>query len=109
MALELRNLRYLVTLSRRLSYARAAEDLGITQSALSRSIQTLEEHFAVRLFDRSRSGVRPTGAGSRILERAQALLANADDLERNFREEAAGESGTLTFGMAHVPARALLA
>jgi DNA-binding transcriptional LysR family regulator len=109
MTLELRNLRYLVALSRRLSYARAAEDLGITQSALSRSIQTLEEQFAVRLFDRGRSGVTPTSAGIRIVERAQALLANASDLERSFREEAAGESGTLNIGMTHVPARALLA
>lgn len=109
MSMELRNLRYLVMLSHRLSYARAAEELGITQSALSRSIQTLEDHFSVRLFDRSRSGVTLTAVGARIVDRAKALLANASDLERSFRDEAAGESGTLSFGMAHVPARALLA
>jgi DNA-binding transcriptional LysR family regulator len=107
--LELRNLRYLVALSRRLNYARAADDLGITQSALSRSIQTLENEFGVRLFDRGRAGVAPTTAGRQIIERATGLLANAEDLERYFRETAAGETGRLRFGMAPVPARALLA
>lgn len=109
MTLELRSLRYLVALSQRTSYARAADDLGITQSALSRSIQSLERHFAVRLFDRGRSGVTATSAGRRIVEHAKALLASAEDLERRCREEAAGESGQLDFGMAPVPARALLA
>ena len=107
--LELRNLRYLVVRSRRLNYARAADDLGITQSALSRSIQGLEREFEVRLFDRGRMGVAPTTAGLRLIEHATALLANAKDLERNFRETAAGESGKLQFGIAPVPARALLA
>lgn len=108
MILELRSLRYLIALSQRLNYARAADDLGITQSALSRSIQSLERHFAVQLFDRGRSGVTVTSAGRRITERAKALVANAEDLELYCREEAAGERGQLDFGMAPVPARALL-
>jgi len=107
--LELRSLRYLVTLSRHLNYARAADELGITQPALSRSIQALEGSFGIRLFDRGRTGVTPTTAGRRLIEHATALLANADDVERRFRETANGKSGSLHFGMAPVPARALLA
>jgi DNA-binding transcriptional LysR family regulator len=107
--LEVRSLRHLVALSRRLNYARAAEDLGISQSALSRSIQHLENDFDIRLFDRSRSGVTLTTAGNQLIEHAIALLASTDDIERHIRETAAGACGSLHFGMAPVPARALLA
>lgn len=109
MALELRSLRYLVTLSHRLNYGRAAADLGITQSALSRSIQALERHFGAQLFNRDRSGVTPTASGRQLIDHARGLLANADNLEQQFREAAAGRMGELSFGIAPVPARAILA
>jgi hypothetical protein len=44
--LELRNLRHMLALARRLNYARAAEDLGITQPSLTWSIQALERQWA---------------------------------------------------------------
>lgn len=109
MAFDLRSLRYLVTLSRRMNYGRAAADLGITQSALSRSIQALERHFGAQLFNRDRSGVTPTASGRQLIDQAQGLLASAEDLERQFQETAAGRMGELSFGIAPVPARAILA
>jgi DNA-binding transcriptional LysR family regulator len=106
--LQLRSLRHILAVSRRLSYARAAEDLGISQSALSRSIQSLERQLGMRLFDRDRAGVQLTPQGQDVVERAAVLLADADDLERQFFLNAQGEAGRIRFGMAPMPARALL-
>lgn len=106
--LQLRSLNHLVTLARRLSFARAAEDLGISQSALSRSIQALEEQLGMRLFDRDRAGVGLTPQGRMAVERATVLLAEAEDLERQLVLSAEAASGRIRFGMAPMPARALL-
>lgn len=106
--LELRSLRYLFALSRRLSYARAAEDLGISQSALSRSIQSLERQLGMRLFDRDRAGVSLTPQGRLVVDRAAVLLADADDLERQFLLSARAQSGRIRFGMVPMLARAVL-
>lgn len=106
--LDLRNLRYVVTLARRLSFARAAEELGISQPALTRAVQALEQRFGVRLFDRDRSGVRLTPQGQVMLDAAAVLLANAEDLERQWDRTAKGQSGVVRFGIAPMPARALL-
>lgn len=106
--LQLRSLNHLVTLARRLSFARAAEDLGISQSALSRSIQSLEAQLGMRLFDRDRAGVIPTVQGRVAVERAVLLLADAQDLERELVLSASAEAGHVRFGMAPMPALALL-
>jgi DNA-binding transcriptional LysR family regulator len=106
--LQLRILTHLIVLSRRLNFARAAEDLGISQSALSRSIQSLERQLGMRLFDRDRAGVALTPQGRLAVERAAVLLADAEDLERQLVLSANAEAGRVCFGMAPMPARALL-
>ena len=106
--LSLRNLRNLVVLARHLNYVRAAEELGVSQPTLTRSIQQLERQLELRLFDRDRGGVSLTPQGSLIADRASLLLADAADIERQSRMSAAGESGRIRFGMAPMPARALL-
>ena len=106
--IELRTVRHLVALARRLSYSRAAEDLGLTQSALTRSIQALEQAAGMRLFDRDRAGVRLTAQGQVVFERASAFLADAENFERQLRQMARGEEGRIQFGMAPLPAWTLL-
>ena len=106
--LSLRNLHYLVVLAQRLNYVRAADELGITQPTLSRSIQALERQLGVRLFDRDRGGVSLTPQGRLIAQRAAFLLTDAEDLEQHSRLAAQGEGGRIRFGMAPMPARALL-
>src|ERR671910_795599 len=106
--LELRQLRHLVALARCLNYVRAADELCITQPTLSRSIQSLERKLGVRLFDRDRGGVALTPQGRSFAERATFLLTDADDLERESKLSAAGDSGRIRFGMVPMPARALL-
>lgn len=106
--LDLRSLRYVVVLARRLSYARAAEELGISQPALTRAVQMLEQRFGVRLFDRDRSGVTVTPQGQAMLDAAAGLLANAADVERQWDRTAKAQAGLVRFGIAPMPARALL-
>lgn len=106
--IDLRSLRHLVALARRLSYVRAAEDLGITQPTLTRSIQVLERELQVRLFDRDRGQVSLTPQGRQIAERAAILLADAEALEASARASGRGESGRIRFGLAPMPASAVL-
>jgi DNA-binding transcriptional LysR family regulator len=107
--LDLRQLSYLVALDRRRSFARAAEDLGLSQSALSRAIQALEKRLGMRLFDRDRAGVFPTELGREIAAMANDLIAAADDIERQAVLMQRGSKGRLRFGMAPLPAHTLLA
>lgn len=106
--LDLRKLRHLTVLARRLNYVRAADELGITQPTLTRSIQALERQLRVRLFDRDHGSVSLTPQGQSIVERASFLLTDADDLEQHSKMYGQGEGGRVSFGMAPMPARALL-
>jgi DNA-binding transcriptional LysR family regulator len=106
--IDLRKLRHLVVLAKFLNYVRAAEELAITQPTLSRSIQALEQQLKVKLFDRDRGGVSLTAQGRFIVERATTLLAEAEDLESHTRLGAVAQGGRIRFGMAPMPARALL-
>jgi DNA-binding transcriptional LysR family regulator len=106
--IELRGLRHLVVLARHLNFVRAADELGVTQPTLSRSIQALERRLGVQLFDRDRGGVRLTAHGRTVVEHATLLLMDAEELERQSRQSAQGEVGRVRFGMAPMPARTLL-
>jgi DNA-binding transcriptional LysR family regulator len=106
--LDLRQLAYLAAVDRRRSFARAAEDLGMSQSALSRAIQALETRLGLRLFDRDRAGVFPTEHGREIAAMAADLLAASGEFERQAGLMRGGGSGRIRFGMAPLPAHALL-
>lgn len=108
MTLELRSLRHAVTLARLLNYRRAAEELGVTQSTLTRSIQTLEEKVEARLFDRGRAGVSLTPLGREFVRHAGAVLLAAQDLSQTMARAAGGEAGAVAFGMGPLIAKAIL-
>jgi DNA-binding transcriptional LysR family regulator len=85
MRLDLRQLRHVLALDRHRNFARAAEDVGLTQPALSRSLQALEEELGAKLFDRDRSRVQPTALGKRLVELSRPLLNQAKLVERDLR------------------------
>jgi DNA-binding transcriptional LysR family regulator len=83
--LDLRRLRYFVTVAEELSFVRAARLLHMTQPALSRQISALEHDLGTQLFDRDRRGTDLTQAGQQLLEDAVPLLAAASALEQRTR------------------------
>jgi DNA-binding transcriptional LysR family regulator len=106
--IDLKRLRYMSVLASKLNFARAAEELGITQSALTRAIQSLEQEIGMRLFDRDRSGVSMTEQGLWVLAKTERLLADANDYEHQILAASRGLEGRVRFGMGELPAFALL-
>jgi len=91
-----------------LSYTKAARELNVTQSGLTRSIQQVEERVGVRLFDRDRGGVRLTQVGRDFVARAEPVLRDADDLALVLQRAATGDQGKVSIGMAPMPAKSIL-
>jgi DNA-binding transcriptional LysR family regulator len=79
---ELRQLRYFVTVADELNFGRAAERLHIAGPSLSQQIKALERDLKVRLFDRDRRSVTLTASGAALLPHARALVDQADALRR---------------------------
>jgi DNA-binding transcriptional LysR family regulator len=79
--IEKRHMRQIVALASHGSFAAAARALGLSQPALTRSIQGLERELGVRLFDRHRRGVTSTPVGDMVAARAQEILNGMLDLE----------------------------
>ncbi|WP_459754971.1 LysR family transcriptional regulator [Streptomyces sennicomposti] len=95
--MELRTLRYFVTVAEELHFGRAATRLHMSQPPLSRAIRQLEADLGARLFARSPTGVRLTPAGSVLLDEARALLDRADRVRR--RVSAAAGVAAITIGI----------
>jgi DNA-binding transcriptional LysR family regulator len=92
--MELRQLRYFVTLAEELHFGRAAEREHIVQSALSQQVQRLERELGVRLLERSTHHVALTASGVVFLVEARQILARVDRAAQAARR-AAGASAPL--------------
>src|ERR1700739_3826319 len=96
---SLRQLRYLVTLSGRRNFPRAAEACFVTQSTLSAGLKELESTLGARLVERDRQSVRMTPVGEAVVARARELLASAADLVESTAAAAAPMCGPLRLGV----------
>ncbi len=95
MNLELRQLRYFVTVAEELHFGHAATRLHMTQPPLSQAIQALEAQLGAALFLRNRRGVALTPAGAALLPEARRMLAEAAGLPELVQRAASGASGRL--------------
>jgi LysR family transcriptional regulator of abg operon len=80
MNINLNRLSRFVAVYRHKSFSRAASELGMTHSALTKSVQLLEQELGAELFNRTTRSVVPTDAGNRLAQRAEELLALADQI-----------------------------
>jgi len=96
--MELRHLRYFVTVAEERNITRAAVRLRVAQPALSRQLADLEDELGVRLLERGRQGVTVTPAGREFHRRAKALLADAARAMDAARIAAGSIAGRLTLG-----------
>ncbi|HEY9623409.1 MAG TPA: LysR family transcriptional regulator [Crinalium sp.] len=98
--MELRHLRYFVTVAEELNFSRAAERLHIAQPPLSQQIRNLEEELGVQLFERTKHRVALTAAGQLFLHDAQQTLLQAERAIQTAQRANRGEIGRLMIGFA---------
>lgn len=97
--MSFRRFRYFVAVAERESFSRAAADLHIAQSALSRHIANLESVVGAQLLERSTHGTRLTPVGRVMFEDARRLLRQVDSTYEHARRVADGSTGQLTVSL----------
>ena len=107
MQFDLRLLRQAQALADYGNFSRAAEALNIAQPSLSRGIKELEARVGLPLFERRRSGHRPTDFGRVFLDHAAELLAGVSDLEREVARAKGLATGEIAVGMGAYAAEVL--
>ncbi|MGK9235745.1 LysR family transcriptional regulator [Inquilinus limosus] len=95
---DFRSLRYMITVAEYLSFRRAAEAMGIRQSAVSRQVRRLEETIGVSLFERHSGGLRLTNAGRTFVRDARCVLMLLDQAIDRADRNGKAETGLLTLG-----------
>ncbi|MEM1255053.1 MAG: LysR substrate-binding domain-containing protein [Cyanobacteria bacterium P01_H01_bin.21] len=96
--MELRHLRYFLTVADTLNFSRAAARLNMAQPPLSQQIQALEKELGVTLFERNRRPLQLTYAGKAFLPEVQAVMTQVDRASRIAQQANRGEVGQLTIG-----------
>jgi len=97
--MEIQNLSAFISVSERNSFSKAAEQLFITQPAVSKRISALEKELNIRLFDRIGKSVQLTEAGKALLPSALRILAELEDSKRaigNLNEKVYGKLNIAT-------------
>jgi DNA-binding transcriptional LysR family regulator len=106
--MELRHLRYFVTVADERSFSSAAKKLHIAQPPLSQQIQSLEAELGVKLFDRKNRPLQLTLAGLAFLEESRSTLENLEQSIHRTQRIHRGELGCLTIGFTSSVANGVL-
>lgn len=97
--MDLKQLGYFLAIAEHGGFAAAARARYVSQSALSRQMQLLEQDVGARLFERSSRGVLLTGAGQILRDRAGHLFESVAQLKRDVVEEAEMPTGGVVLGL----------
>lgn len=100
MNLQVRDLMYFAKVAELGHLGRASQALHITQPALSKCIDRLEENYGAALFERSGRGIRLTDAGRLLQERARLVERTLDETQREIASLGAGLAGLVKIGAA---------
>lgn len=96
--MRLQDLRVFLHVAEQGNLHRSAEALGLTQSALSKTLARLERQVGLQLFERTARGVTPTEAGTTLMRHARQVLLAMSDLEDELGEQCVARSGTVRLG-----------
>ncbi len=107
--MDLRRWTHVVAVADCRSFVRAAEQVHLTQPALTRSIQAAESELGLRLFDRRSNDVAPTPAGEFVVARARQLVFDSRCVERDVELYRDRRLGDVAFGVGPFPAATFVA
>ncbi|MCE5286087.1 MAG: LysR family transcriptional regulator [Pelosinus sp.] len=97
--MEIIHLQYFVEVAQTASFTKAAENLYVSQSTISKLIKNLENELRVSLFERTSKGVILTEAGELLLTKAKDALMIIDDIRDEMAALAEIPSGVMTIGI----------
>jgi DNA-binding transcriptional LysR family regulator len=103
-----RRLQVFHTVARLLSFTKAAEELHMTQPAVTFQVRQLEEYFNTRLFDRTHNRINLTDAGKRVYVYAEKIFVLYSEMENSVREITGDISGVLVLGASTTVAEYML-
>ena len=106
--MNIKHLEHLLALADTGSFSRAAEKLFITQSALSRSIQSLEEDLGGKVLDRIGKRNELTPLGLDVVSRARHIVRDAAELRQSAQLLQGGGRGAISVGLGSGPAALLM-
>ena len=106
--MKIKQLEHFEAVYRLRSFAEAAREHDVTQSALSRSIQKLEDEIGQRLFDRTTHTVEPTEMGQGLIARARNVVESVLAFQGEIDRLAGGATGHVRVGTGPFPAQPLL-
>src|SRR4030088_1827111 len=97
--MELRDIEYFAVIAEHGHLGRAADALGLSQPAISKSLRRLEQALEVKLVKRTPKGVELTAEGSTLLLRVRALRLSLQDVTREIADVRDGSVGHLRIGV----------
>ena len=102
--MELRDIEYFAVVAEHGQLGRAAESLGLSQPALSKSLRRLEQSVQVKLVKRTPKGIELTAAGSALLLRVRELRLSLQGVAHEIADLSQGRLGDLRIGTGPIPA-----
>ena len=106
--MDLKELEYVVAIADEGGISRAAERLYMAQSSLSQFLARYETELGTKLFVRTGTGVRPTGAGEVFVRGARDMLRQYQQVKAELKEAEVAHSGVIHFGISSFRGSALL-
>ena len=102
--MEIRHLEYFLKVAEKKSFSRAADELHVTQSNISKIIKELEEELGVQLFYRNPKNIGLTSSAEALIPEAQEIVLSFRDVGNLLKKEASGLSGQVFIGIPPITA-----